>query len=412
MGALRQEVRRDRGRSRSFPPELRTRLIAQYREHPSWSARLHYDNLEALVAAEDSLGPLPSYATVRRFLKRNGLVRKRRVRRDPSTTAVEPAYEEREVRSYESEYVNALWHADFHHGSLSVLTAAGRWVRPIAFGSVDDCSRLACHVQWYLSETAEAFVHALSQAFQKRALPRSLMTDNGAAMLAAETVEGLERLGIVHRTTLPYSPWQNGKQEVFWAQLEGRLVAMLEGQRDLTLRELNVATQIWCESEYNRRLHGELGVTPVERYVAGPDRGRDSPDSESLRLAFGTEVERRQRRSDGTVRLEGQRFEIPQRYRHLSTPTVRYARWDLSRVHLIDPGRGEPIARLYPLDRVGNADGRRRKTSEPEVEAESTAKTGEAPPLLKKMLDAHTTTGQPVSYIALDEEREPKENDQ
>ena len=44
-----------------------------------------------------------------------------------------------------------------------------------------------------------------SQAFQKRALPRALMTDNGSAMLAAETTQGLTRLSILHETTLPYA---------------------------------------------------------------------------------------------------------------------------------------------------------------------------------------------------------------
>ena len=40
------------------------------------------------------------------------------------------------------------------------------------------------------------------------------MSDNGSAMLAAETTEGLARLGIVHDKTLPYAPFQNGKQEM------------------------------------------------------------------------------------------------------------------------------------------------------------------------------------------------------
>jgi hypothetical protein len=31
------------------------------------------------------------------------------------------------------------------------------------------------------------------------------MSDNGSAMLAAETTEGLARLGILHETTLPYA---------------------------------------------------------------------------------------------------------------------------------------------------------------------------------------------------------------
>jgi transposase InsO family protein len=38
----------------------------------------------------------------------------------------------------------------------------------------------------------------------KRGLPRALMTDNGAAMLAEEVSAGLAHLGVVHRTTLPY----------------------------------------------------------------------------------------------------------------------------------------------------------------------------------------------------------------
>jgi transposase InsO family protein len=42
----------------------------------------------------------------------------------------------------------------------------------------------------------------------KRGLPRALMTDNGAAMLSQEVTTGLATLGVVHQTTLPYSPYQ------------------------------------------------------------------------------------------------------------------------------------------------------------------------------------------------------------
>jgi transposase InsO family protein len=122
-----------------------------------------------------------------------------------------------EVRSFEITYVHGLWHLDFHHGSRKVLTCEGRWAIPLLLGVLDDCSRLACHVQWYLEETAENLVHGLCQAFQKRALPRALITDNGSAMLAEEVRRGLHDLSIVHETTLPYSPYQNAKQEVFWA---------------------------------------------------------------------------------------------------------------------------------------------------------------------------------------------------
>lgn len=86
------------------------------------------------------------------------------------------------------------------------------------------------------------------------------MTDNGAAMLADETVTGLARLGIVHQTTLPYSPYQNAKQESFWGRVEGRLMAMLEGEQALTLDLLNQATHAWVEGEYLNRIALRLGA--------------------------------------------------------------------------------------------------------------------------------------------------------
>ena len=55
----------------------------------------------------------------------------------------------------------------------------------------------------------------------------------------------LRHLSVVHQTTLPYSPYQNAKQESFWGRVEGRLMAMLEGEQALTLELLNEATQAW-----------------------------------------------------------------------------------------------------------------------------------------------------------------------
>ena len=107
---------------------------------------------------------------------------------------------------------------------------------PLLLAVIDDHSRLICHLQWYLDETAETLVHGFTQGLHKRGLPRALMTDNGAAMQAEEFTAGLHALGILHEPTLPYSPYQNAKQESFWATLEGRLMAMLEGVAELLER--------------------------------------------------------------------------------------------------------------------------------------------------------------------------------
>jgi putative transposase len=404
VGALRRAVRKDRGQI-SLAPALTERLHLQYCDHPGWSFQLHYDNLAALVNADPSLGRLPSYCTVKRYMQAHGLLKKSVIvpHTRPGEARAERRRQTREVRSYEAQYVGALWHLDFHHGSKNVLTRGGRWQRPIALAILDDHSRLCCHIQWYLSETAGDLVHGLSQAIQKRGLPRALLTDNGSAMVAEEVSEGLLRLGIVQERTLPYSPYQNGKQEVFWGRLEGRLLKMLDGVAELTLELLNQATQAWAEVEYNRAVHRETSCSPVERFAQGPDVLRDSPSSESLRDTFRLETKRSQRQSDGTISLEGMRFEIPARYRHFRAVTVRYARWDLGRVDLVDEHSGVVLAPIYPLDKTANADGRRAViepagTDVPQREQRRRT-AGELPPLLKRILQEYSATGMPPAYL-------------
>jgi hypothetical protein len=284
-----------------------------------------------------------------------------------------------------------------------VLLDHGQWAYPLLLGVLDDHSRLCCHAQWYLSEGAEELCHGLSQAFQKRQLPRALMSDNGAAMLAAETVRGLERLGIVHETTLPYSPAQNGKMEVFWVQIEGRLLPMLEGVIDLSLAQLNEATLAWVEMEYNRKLHSELGMSPLQRFREHKDVSRPCPSSEALRLAFTQEYHRSVRRSDGTVSLNGVRLEVPSRYGHFETVALRAAAWDLSQVHLADPKTGVVLCRLFPLDKHKNAQGQ-RAAKVPVAGTAGTIPPPSAPaPLLQKLLKDYAATGLPPAYLPKDE---------
>ena len=226
-------------------------------------------------------------------------------------------------------------------------------------------------------------------------------------MIADEVTAGLLRLGIVHEKTLPYSPYQNGKQECFWASLEGRLMEMLGGVTELSLEFLNEATQAWVEIEYNRHAHREISCSPVERFAQASDVLRASPSSSALRDAFRLEGSRTQRQSDGTISVEGVRFEIPARYRHFRKVSVRYARWDLRRVDLVDPRNGTILSPLYPLDRMANADGQ-RLLFEPHgapMPADDGPRPGqgspakELPPLLKHLLAEYAATGLPPAYL-------------
>jgi transposase InsO family protein len=414
VAVLRRKVRADAG-IQQVSAAIREMLRAQYAAHPRWSVQLHYDNLRAVAEHDTKLAALPSYSSIRRLFVAQGWRKRRRLssRDTPGAERAEARLAAREVRSFEAPYVGSLWHWDAHAGSRPVLTARGQWVTPVLIGVIDDYSRLACHLQWYLTENAECLAHALAQAIQKRGLPRAGLSDNGAAMLAAEIAEGLARLGIVHETTLAYSPYQNGKIESLWGSVEGRLMAMLEGVADLTLTTLNEATQAWCEYEYNRSVHSETGEAPLARYVAGPEVLRPSPDSQALRQAFTRTERRTQRHSDGTLVIEARRFEVPNRYRHLRELYVRYAQWDLSQVHLLDERSGQILCRLYPQDKTSNARAVRRPLEPlaatlPERPAEAAAPRPEArmAPLLAKLIAQQAATGLPPAYLPKDEPAE------
>ena len=404
IGVLARKLREDAGTQPSLSKLLRGAIRAQYEAHKRWSYQLHYDNLAALATEQKELLPVPSYATVRRFMKRNGLVRVRRIpkRGTPGAELAAARLESREVRSYEASYVGELWHLDFHQASRPVLTRDGHWVKPHLLGMLDDCSRLACHVQWYLNETAENAAHGTSQGIQKRGLPRGMMTDRGAAETAGEYVSGLEAFGIEHQPTLPFSPYQNAKQEVFWVLIEGRLLPMLEGVKELTLELLNEATFALVELEYHREVHSELGTTPLRRFLDEKSVLRPSPTSEELRQAFRIRERRTQRRSDGTVAVEANRYEVPSRYRHVSEVWVSYARWDLSTVDMIDPQTKKVLATLFPLDKRKNADGQRRSLEHEPVEDKPPPPSGIAP-LLRQLMTKWRETGLPPAYLPKDD---------
>ncbi|MEI6313308.1 MAG: DDE-type integrase/transposase/recombinase [Syntrophus sp. (in: bacteria)] len=404
ISALGQKLRADAGRRWAIGEPLKAAIEAQYRAYPRWTVQLHYDNLVVLSGQQTQLPPLPSYKTVLRCMRENGWNRRcGPLRPTEGQSRAQRRREQREVRSYEVSHVHALWHLDFHHAKIRLLDEFGNWYRPIALAILDDRSRLCCHLQFYLAETAECLIHGLTQAIMKRGLPRALMTDNGSAMLAEETTQGLLRLGVVHETTLPYSPYQNGKQEVFWAQLEGRLVEMLRGIENLKLAFINHAAQAWIEQDYHRNQHREIGTTPLQRMLDGPDVGRRAPDADTMRLAFTRQITRTPRRGDATVVVEGVRYELPPRFGHLRTVTLRSPSWDKSQMTLVDPKTGGPVARLLPQDKAKNASGMRRTIESPVTASTADLENKPMPALLQKWLADYAASGLPPAYLPKEE---------
>lgn len=404
IAALGRKIRRDAGIRWSMSDPLYAALKSQYESHSRWNVQLHFDNLSAVVKEQPRLGPMVSYKTVLRCMRENGW---RQIHQPARPTAGQlraaERIQRREVRGFEVAHVHGLWHLDFHQARIRIVDAAGKWHRPVAFAICDDHSRLCCHLQFYLAETTQCLVHGLTQAFMKRGLPRALLTDNGAAMLAEETRNGLSRLGIEHKTTLAYSPYQNGKQETFWGQLESRLLELLRGIEDLKLSFVNQAACAWVEQDYHRKEHREIRTCPLQRMLTGVQVSRPAPDSESLRLAFTRRITRTPRRSDATVVVDGIRYELPVRFAHLRQVILRATGWDKSRMTLVDADTDAPLLRLLPQDKSKNASGI-RKTIGADDRIAHVCSTGKGmPALLRKWLADYAQTGLPPAYLPMEE---------
>jgi hypothetical protein len=162
----------------------------------------------------------------------------------------------------------------------------------------------------------------------------------------------------------------------------------------------------FIELDYHRKAHAETRETPIDRFLAGPEVTRSAPSPEDLRKAFTVERDRSLRRSDCTISLEGQRYEIPSSFRHLKRVPVRYAGWDLGNVFLLSRQSGEIISRIFPRDLEKNADGRRRSMEPLTTATKTPAPPAGIAPLLKHFLSEYAATGLPMNYIPKTEKDE------
>jgi hypothetical protein len=95
------------------------------------------------------------------------------------------------------------------------------------------------------------------------------------------------------------------------------------------------------------------------------------------------------------------RYEIPSRFRTLRELTVRYARWDLSLVELYDPRTGQAQCRVFPIDKVANADGHRRRVdpSPAHLAVPPEAADVGIAPYLRELIGRYAATGLLPGYL-------------
>ena len=144
---------------------------------------------------------------------------------------------------------------------------------------------------------------------------------------------------------------------------------------------------------------------PLERFLEGPSALRTCPEPEKLRVAFRIEENRKQPRSNGTVSIQGVRFEIPSRDRNFENVIVRWRPWDLFCACMMAPLTGNLLCVICPVDKQRNARGFRRNLQDPvkTLDEQLEANDDLFRQLLRKLPAEYSATGLPTAYLPKEE---------
>ena len=198
---LRELTSRPLTNARSTPAATVTEILVAKEKHTTWGAR----KLRVWLEKHQPGKQWPASSTMHDILKRHGLVKVRRKRRqtapytDPFLRATQP---------------NEVWSADYK-GQFRL--GCGKYCYPLTI--TDNYSRyiLGC---WGLEHPAyESTRNYFEKAFREYGLPSAIRTDNGVPF-ASTGIRGLSRLsvwfiklGIVPERIEKGHPEQNGRHE-------------------------------------------------------------------------------------------------------------------------------------------------------------------------------------------------------
>jgi len=335
LPALIHPPRKDRGMIRAMPESVIDAIGTILKAHPS----IKSSNLIRLLD-EQQLRPdgTPSDSTIYRYLR-------------PIRKAQKAEGKTR--RAFEAPYAGALYQTDIMYGPhVRVMNAKGRYENRATYliGIIDDHSRLLCHGQFFTTQELMAYIQVLEQAVSKRGIPEAIYCDNGKVFLSAQVKRIGAEIGMRVVHTAVRDAAAKGKIERFFLTVRNQFLDLTwrtESKHDLaTLNHLFFA---WYES-YNTREHRALDMSPMQKWLASPRHPRRLAELPDTTQIFLLETTRRVKK-DGTFSLHAQRYETLSVAVGASI-TIRYHRFDLTRVHVYLDSQYLGIA--HPLDPGSN----------------------------------------------------------
>ena len=332
FAALVPAPRSDRGQSRTLDAPTATWVLEQVSQNPTVPLKVLYAHWR------QNQRLLPSISVLYRYLRRQGLDRK---------SLRSGRLESGPTKAFEAPHVNDLWMVDFSPGPT--LSGHGQSLSTQLCVLVDDHSRLIPFAAYYPHANTEAFHHALKEAILRRGLPRKLYTDQGKPFVHAHSHLVCAQLGVRLLHAKPYHSWSKGKCErlIQTIQQGFETTLRLEGQQAHSLEELNTKLAAWIQTVYHQRPHSATGQSPEARYQQAAPTLRQWDPREDIEPLFYLRLERTVRK-DGTVRLDGELYEVPLSLRALKVQ-LRLDPWRRTRLEVWYQDKFMGLARKAPL---------------------------------------------------------------
>ncbi len=332
FNALVPAPRSDQGQSRVLDTAIATWVLEQVSQNPTVPLKVLYAHWQQSGRA------LPSISVLYRYLRRQGMDRKalRAGRLETGAT-----------KAFEAPQVNDLWMVDFSPGPI--LSVNGKALSTQLCVLVDDHSRLIPFAAYYPQANTEAFHHAFKEAILRRGLPRKLYTDNGKPFINAHTHLVCAQLGVRLLHCKPYHSWSKGKCERLIQTIQQGFESTLRlaGNAAASLEELNAKLSAWIQTVYHQRPHSSTGQSPEYRYQQVAKTLRQWDPASDIEPLFYLRLERTVRKN-GTVRLEGDLYEVPLSLRALKVQ-LRLDPWRRTRIEVWYQNQFKGLARKAPL---------------------------------------------------------------
>ncbi len=344
MGAvLMGKLRSDRGFFKALHEKQKEALKRWRYENPY---RTVEDLREELAQhAETNSDPLPSLATIARYLRSQGLSRRDLLQGHKVKPKVRLAFE--------SDYPQQLWMADTKGPNISVIDPAnpGQSILAKPIVIIDDHARYIVAAMYVLVENEPVVIELFCQAVFLYGIPEILYLDRGGAYMGSSLKKGANLIGcnVIHTAKKDASA--KGKVEKVLRTVHERFEQEMKalGKDGICLNEFNLYLQAYIYQDYHRRIHSSTNETPEERFFALPAHLRRWIAKDALARIF-LPVRTAKVNKTGLVRVKNLKYLVSDACLWGKKVEVRHEYADKSKVYVWFQDQYYGEAHLYTED--------------------------------------------------------------